>query len=138
LLLVIGVVLAVALGALVLVVGPAVDTITLLLGFTQAQVATSLQGPTNMAFAPEGRIFVTEQNGAEGGRGEHPGDYGLLPEPFPRVRERLGWRASPARDRVRPAFRHEPVPLRVLYDAGHVVEDALQPRRKLYGRSSEL
>ena len=64
LLLVIGVVLAVALGALLLVVGPAADTVTLLPGFTQAQVATSLQGPTNMAFAPEGRIFVTEQNGA--------------------------------------------------------------------------
>jgi hypothetical protein len=65
LLLVIGVVLAVALGALLLVVGPAADTVTLLPGFTQAQVATttSLQGPTNMAFATEGRIFVTEQNG---------------------------------------------------------------------------
>ena len=67
LLLVIGVVLAVALGALLLVVGPAADTVTPLPGFTQAQVATSLhslQGPTNMAFATEGRIFVTEQNGA--------------------------------------------------------------------------
>ena len=63
LLLVIGVVLAVAFGALLLV-GPAADTVTPLPGFTQVQVATSLQGPTNMAFAPEGRIFVTEQNGA--------------------------------------------------------------------------
>lgn len=80
-LLVIGVVLAVALGALLLVVGPAADTVTLLPGFTQAQVATSLQGPTNMAFAPEGRIFVTEQNGAEGGRGEHPGTTGFSLSP---------------------------------------------------------
>ena len=64
LLLVIGVVLAVALGALLLVVGLAAGAVTLLPGFTQAQVATGLEGPTSMAFAPDGRIFVTEQNGA--------------------------------------------------------------------------
>ncbi|HZA46261.1 MAG TPA: hypothetical protein VE568_13315 [Rubrobacter sp.] len=81
-LLVIGVVLAVALGALLLVVGPAADTVTLLPGFTQAQVATSLQGPTHMAFAPEGRIFVTEQNGALRVVEENPqGTTGFSPSP---------------------------------------------------------
>jgi len=32
-------------------------------GFTEAQVATGLGNPTAMAFAPDGRLFVTEQAG---------------------------------------------------------------------------
>ncbi|WP_420148567.1 PQQ-dependent sugar dehydrogenase [Spirosoma sp.] len=32
-------------------------------GFSQVQIASGLNNPTAMAFAPDGRIFVTEQNG---------------------------------------------------------------------------
>ncbi len=32
-------------------------------GFTRVQVASGLTNPTSMAFAPDGRIFVTQQNG---------------------------------------------------------------------------
>jgi glucose/arabinose dehydrogenase len=36
---------------------------TLPSGFTETQVATGLQSPTAMAFAPDGRLFVAEQGG---------------------------------------------------------------------------
>jgi glucose/arabinose dehydrogenase len=36
---------------------------TLPAGFTEAQVASGLGSPTAMAFAPDGRLFVTEQGG---------------------------------------------------------------------------
>lgn len=36
---------------------------TLPTGFTETQVATGLQSPTAMAFAPDGRLFVAEQGG---------------------------------------------------------------------------
>lgn len=62
-LLVIGVALALALGALLLVVGPATGAATLPAGFTQSQIATGLESPTTMAFVPDGRIFVAEQAG---------------------------------------------------------------------------
>jgi glucose/arabinose dehydrogenase len=65
LLLIVGVALAAALGALLLVVGPATGAATLPAGFTQSQVVTGLESPTTMAFAPDpdGRIFVAEQAG---------------------------------------------------------------------------
>ncbi|MDB5320414.1 MAG: glucose/sorbosone dehydrogenase [Phycisphaerales bacterium] len=37
---------------------------TLLTGFSETAVATGLHGPTAMAFAPDGRLFITEQSGA--------------------------------------------------------------------------
>lgn len=87
LLLVVCVALAVALGALLLVVGPATGAATFQeAGFTQAQVVTGLERPTSMAFAPDGRIFVTEQDGALRVAEENAqGDYELLPQPFLRV-----------------------------------------------------
>lgn len=60
---VIGLSLAVALGTLLLAVGPATGAATLPAGFTESPVATGLQDPTTMAFAPDGRIFVAEQAG---------------------------------------------------------------------------
>ena len=36
---------------------------TLPTGFAETQVATGLAAPTAMAFAPDGRLFVTEQGG---------------------------------------------------------------------------
>ena len=33
-------------------------------GFTETTVASGLSGPTAMAFAPDGRLFVAEQTGA--------------------------------------------------------------------------
>ncbi|HEY0512412.1 MAG TPA: PA14 domain-containing protein [Thermoanaerobaculia bacterium] len=51
---------------------------TLPTGFTETQVASGLDSPTSMAFAPDGRLFVTEQGGTlrviENGA--------LLPAPF--------------------------------------------------------
>ena len=61
--LVIGLALAVALGTLLLAVGPATGAATLPAGCTESQVATGLQDPTTMAFAPDGRLFVAEQAG---------------------------------------------------------------------------
>jgi glucose/arabinose dehydrogenase len=40
------------------------STATLLPGFTETPVATGILSPTAMEFAPDGRIFVTEQGGA--------------------------------------------------------------------------
>jgi glucose/arabinose dehydrogenase len=42
---------------------PATAAATLPSGFTETLVATGLQTPTNMQFAPDGRLFVTEQGG---------------------------------------------------------------------------
>lgn len=67
--------------ALLLCGGRALGAAVLPEGFGQRQVATGLQSPTAMAFAPDGRLFVTEQGGAvrviKDGR--------LLPAPFLRV-----------------------------------------------------
>jgi glucose/arabinose dehydrogenase len=40
------------------------SAVTLPTGFSQIRVATTLTEPTAMAFAPDGRLFVTEQGGA--------------------------------------------------------------------------
>jgi len=37
---------------------------SLLAGFTESTIATGLSSPSAMAFAPDGRLFVTEQSGA--------------------------------------------------------------------------
>src|SRR6188768_3827211 len=41
-----------------------VDAATLPAGFSETRVATGLASPTAMAFAPDGRLFVTQQGGA--------------------------------------------------------------------------
>jgi len=41
-----------------------VDAATLPAGFTETRVASGLASPTAMAFAPDGRLFVTQQGGA--------------------------------------------------------------------------
>ena len=46
-----------------LAVVPAAPAATLPTGFAETQVATGLAAPTAMAFAPDGRLFVTEQGG---------------------------------------------------------------------------
>jgi glucose/arabinose dehydrogenase len=48
---------------LALPIGPAQGATTLPPGFTESQVASSLTDPTDMEFAPDGRLFVTEQAG---------------------------------------------------------------------------
>jgi glucose/arabinose dehydrogenase len=53
-----------AVGALLaLTISPARGAVTLPLGFTKAQVASGLTGPTDMEFAPDGRLFVAEEAG---------------------------------------------------------------------------
>jgi glucose/arabinose dehydrogenase len=53
-----------SIGALLaLPIGPAQGATTLPPGFTESQVASSLTDPTDMEFAPDGRLFVTEQAG---------------------------------------------------------------------------
>lgn len=70
--LVLGLALAVGLGALLMLVGPASGEAAFRPGFTQARVAAGLESPTTMEFAPDGRIFVAQQTGelrvVEGGR----------------------------------------------------------------------
>ena len=53
---------AIAAGVLVLHVMPATAA-TLRPGFTERRIATGLSRATAMALAPDGRIFVCEQNG---------------------------------------------------------------------------
>ena len=59
----------VAVGLLVLMlvvilpVEPARGAANLPPGFTETQVVTGLTNPTDMEFAPDGRLFVTEQAG---------------------------------------------------------------------------
>jgi glucose/arabinose dehydrogenase len=48
---------------LVLPMGPAQGAATLLPGFTETQVVSGLTDPTDMEFAPDGRLFVTEDAG---------------------------------------------------------------------------
>lgn len=62
-LVVLGLALAMSLGALLLLGGPASGVAKLPAGFTQTRVTTGLQSPTTMEFAPDGRIFVAEQAG---------------------------------------------------------------------------
>jgi glucose/arabinose dehydrogenase len=47
-----------------LVLTPATPAATLPTGFAETQVATGLAAPTAMAFAPDGRLFVTLQGGS--------------------------------------------------------------------------
>src|SRR5690242_19031608 len=53
----------VALVAILLIARNGVSA-TLPSGFTEAQVAMGLASPTAMAFAPDGRLFVAQQNGS--------------------------------------------------------------------------
>jgi glucose/arabinose dehydrogenase len=48
---------------LVLAKGPAQGAANLLTGFTDSQVVSGLTNPTDMEFAPDGRLFVTEDAG---------------------------------------------------------------------------
>ena len=48
---------------LVLPVVPAQGAATLPQGFTDSQVVSGLTNPTDMEFAPDGRLFVAEQAG---------------------------------------------------------------------------
>jgi glucose/arabinose dehydrogenase len=48
---------------LVLPIGPAQGAVTLPTGFTDSQVVSGLTNPTDMEFAPDGRLFVTEDAG---------------------------------------------------------------------------
>jgi glucose/arabinose dehydrogenase len=48
---------------LVLPIGPAQGAADLLTGFTHSQVVSGLTNPTDMEFAPDGRLFVAEQAG---------------------------------------------------------------------------
>src|SRR5918998_6862665 len=48
---------------LVLSTGPAQGAATLLQGFTDSQVVSGLTNPTDMEFAPDGRLFATEEAG---------------------------------------------------------------------------
>src|ERR671915_226719 len=45
-------------------IGPAQGASTLPQGFTDSQVASGLTNPTDMEFAPDGRLFVTEDAGS--------------------------------------------------------------------------
>jgi hypothetical protein len=46
---------------LALAVGPAQGAVTLPSGFTQSPVVGELTGPTDMEFAPDGRLFVAKR-----------------------------------------------------------------------------
>src|SRR5918998_2166066 len=48
---------------LVLSIGPAQGAATLPSGFTDSQVVSGLTNPTDIEFAPDGRLFVAEQAG---------------------------------------------------------------------------
>jgi glucose/arabinose dehydrogenase len=58
-----GALLACALALLTFPIGSARGKVTLPSGFSQSQVASGLTHPTDMEFAPGGRLFVTEQAG---------------------------------------------------------------------------
>src|ERR687896_445856 len=48
---------------LALPIGPAQGATALPQGFTESRVVSGLTGPTDMEFAPDGRLFVAEQTG---------------------------------------------------------------------------
>src|SRR4051812_14416538 len=62
----------------VLLVSTTVRAATLPSGFNETQVATGISSPTAMQFAPDGRLFVSEQ----GGRLRVVKNGVLLPTPF--------------------------------------------------------
>lgn len=45
-------------------IGSSLSAATFPAGFSETQVASGLSNPTSMAFAPDGRVFVTQQGGA--------------------------------------------------------------------------
>jgi glucose/arabinose dehydrogenase len=55
--------LASVVALLTFVIAPARGAVALPQGFTQSQVVSGLTGPTDMEFAPDGRLFVAEQAG---------------------------------------------------------------------------
>jgi glucose/arabinose dehydrogenase len=58
-----GALLACALALLAFPIGSARGKVTLPSGFSQSQVVSGLTAPTDMEFAPDGRLFVAEQAG---------------------------------------------------------------------------
>jgi len=56
-------VLASVVALLALAIGPAQSAVSLPAGFTKSQVTSSLTKPMDMEFAPDGRLFVAQQNG---------------------------------------------------------------------------
>src|SRR5918998_866659 len=77
-------------------IGPAQGAATLPSGFTDSQVVSGLTNPTDMEFAPDGRLFVTEDAGRVrivndgtlatfldiSSKVDSLGERGLLPLPF--------------------------------------------------------
>ena len=82
-------------------------------GFTEAPVATGLSSPTAMEFAPDGRLVRARTGGERRVRPERRHD---LDRPPPG--RRLAGRTRPARHRVRPRVRVEPLRLPVLHQPG--------------------
>jgi glucose/arabinose dehydrogenase len=60
---ILGLALAMSLGALLLLGGSASGAVTLPSGFAKSQLTDGLRSPTTMAFAPDGRLLVAEQGG---------------------------------------------------------------------------
>ena len=86
-------------------------------GFLDEVFASGLTNPTAMEFAPDGRLFVTQQ----GGQLRVIKNGALLSTPFLTVPVNSSRRARPAGRDVRPELRHQQLRLRLLHrhDARH-------------------
>ena len=86
----------VALAALFVAVAASVaGATTLPAGFSETTVVTGLSAPTAFAFAPDGRIFVCQQNGQLRIYTSTGSSLGLAPLNSPRGRRRSRSRRSP-------------------------------------------
>ena len=99
---------------------------TLPTGFAESLLVSGLSSPTAMAFAPDGRLFVVRAGRSAARRSR---TARCSPTPFVTLTRGLVGRARPARRRLRPRLRHEPLRLRLLHG-----DDARrpQPRQPLH------
>ncbi len=106
--LVLGVAALIAVGALAAYAAPAKSQTAqaaIPAGFAREEVATGIDGPTTMAFAPDGRIFVAEKTGAlRVVKKNGQNDYELLPEPFAKVNVDSGGERGLLGVAIDPAF----------------------------------
>ena len=100
-------------------------------GFQQSTFVSGLDRPTQMEFAPDGRLFVSEQGGHAARRQGRP----PAADAVRHAARRFQRRARAARRRVRPGLRRQPFRLRLLHRPGPVAAQPGQPvhRRRRRG-----
>ena len=110
--------------------GMAARAATLPTGFAETRVATGLASPTAMAFAPDGRLFVTQQGGAL----RVIKNGALLSQPFLTLSVNSSGERGLLGIAFDPGFRQQRIHLCVLHDVDFT---GPQPAEPLHGERCE-